>query len=285
MTSFEFSLDQNYRRKADFGLGEINRYQYHTLDDLALIQLASESGLLGFGDRQLRGLGDGAGVPVLQPTLNTAIASGASIGTAAALGSSLAIPIIGAAVAGVTLAIGLWINRLGPKQKIATTKIVNEAEPYLKQNLDAWNSSKKTVSDQKQALVNFDNIWLQVEQTCSQSQYGEPGYRCIQDRMPQGMTVTINGNSYTGNGKWNWFSYYRDPIANDPNVMPDPTVTETLAGGLKSAFDSFGNPVTVDSQGNVVSQNSGDTIFGLSYGQLGIGLVGVGLVFALLNKS
>ena len=39
---------------------------------------------------------------------------------------------------------------------------------------------------------------------------------------------------YQVNGQcWNWFIGYRDPIANDPAVVPDPTTT--MAGGTSSS--------------------------------------------------
>jgi hypothetical protein len=36
---------------------------------------------------------------------------------------------------------------------------------------------------------------------------GDAGARCISDRQR--------------GGKWDWFAYYRDPIANDSNVISD----------------------------------------------------------------
>lgn len=121
----------------------------------------------------------------------------------AAAGASAAIPFVGPAIAGITLLIGLFTKR--GAQKEATTKIVNDAEPLLKQNLEAWNSSSKTVAEQQQALANFNAVWQQVVAACSNTSYGDPGHWCIDDR--------------NRGGKWDWFSYYYDPIANDPNVQ------------------------------------------------------------------
>jgi len=145
---------------------------------------------------------------VLQPALQTAFSSGSSIAVAAIAGKSLAVPVIGAAIAGVTLAIGLWMNRRGPKQKVYTTQIVNEAEPLLQQNLDAWNASNKTRSEQAQALQNFDQIWSAVVAACDRPELGNPGQACINDRKP--------------GGRWDWAAYYRTPILNDANVTDDP---------------------------------------------------------------
>ena len=134
---------------------------------------------------------------------------------------------VGAVIFGVTTAIGLWLKRKKPGQKIATTQIVNEAEPFLVQNLQAWNSSAKTFADQAAASANFDAIWSEVVRACGDPTMGDPGRWCIDDRKP--------------GGKWDWFARYRDPIANDPNVVPNPTLTESiLPSGIADMFSGGG---------------------------------------------
>ena len=160
------------------------------------------------------GLGEG-GVPVLQPVLGTGLSVAGTFTTAALApgaltGASLAVPVIGAAIAGVTLAVGLWMNRMGPKQKVYTTRIVDEAEPLLVQNLDAWRRSPKHRSEQAAALQNFDAVWAAVVASCDRPEMGAPGQNCIRDRQ-RGSTKG-----------YDWFALYRDPIANDPNVTADP---------------------------------------------------------------
>lgn len=122
--------------------------------------------------------------------------------------------IIGAALTGVTTLIGLFSNRKRGKQKIATTQIVNEAEPLLQQNLAAWQGSDHYESQQIQALANFDSIWSAVVSQCSDPAFGPPGQWCVDDRKR--------------GGKWDWFARYRDPITDDPNVQSDPSWTEQL---------------------------------------------------------
>lgn len=172
------------------------------------------------------GLSDG-GEQVFQPVVGTigSIAgtfAGAAAAPGALVGASLAVPVIGAAIAGITLAVSLFMNRLGPKQKVYTTKIVNDAEPLMKQNLAAWNASNKTRSEQAAALNNFDQVWSAVVAACDRTELGAPGQACVNDRK--------------AGGKWDWFSYYRSPIESDPNVRPDPTVTDEVS----SAFSSIG---------------------------------------------
>lgn len=143
----------------------------------------------------------------------TAASGGIASGVLAAFGGP-----VGAVIFGVTTAIGLWLNRKRPKQKVATTQIVNEAEPFLQQNLQAWNQSAKTFADQAAALANFDTIWGEVVRACGDPTMGDPGRWCIDDRKP--------------GGKWDWFARYRDPIVNDPNVVPNPSGAESLAASL-----------------------------------------------------
>lgn len=162
------------------------------------------------------------GIPVLAPTLQTGASAGASIAAAAVAGhtlafSSLAVPVIGAAIAGVTLAIGLWLNRKGPKQKVATTKIVEEALQFFQQNLDAWNSSSKSSAEQQQAIANYQNIYNAWVNACASDEMGEPGHRCIEERLAPGTTVNVNGKTYVGNGRFGDVpTVFLAPILNDP---------------------------------------------------------------------
>jgi hypothetical protein len=101
--------------------------------------------------------------------------------------------------------------------KIATTAIVNQAEVFLKQNLDAWNAlpaEQKTYEAQQAALMNFDNVWAQVVQACTGvgTTYGSAGQACVADRQQGACHYQPNGQC------WNWFIGYRDPILNDPAV-------------------------------------------------------------------
>jgi hypothetical protein len=129
-------------------------------------------------------------------------AAGAA-GAAGAAASSAWVPLIGPAIAGVTLAIGLILNRKGPRQKVAATEIVNDLEKQLQANLAAYQSGARTKATQAAALANFDMAWdwLKSGEGCGNPALGEPGRRCITDR--------------DRGGRWPWAEYYRDPIAAD----------------------------------------------------------------------
>jgi len=157
-----------------------------------------------------------------QATMMSVASAGAIISGFAASGATwatAAIPVVGPIIAGVTIALTMLFNRKGPKQKVATTKIVDAVEPHLKDNVAAYLALPvHYASAQQQALANFDAGWQYVVEKCNIPEMGNPGIACTADRQK--------------GGKWDWFSYYRDPIANDTKVVPDPTPDEQLAAQL-----------------------------------------------------
>ena len=165
----------------------------------------------------LLGLGDGAvpNIVISAPSIAGTAATGAIFGSAGTastatlwgLSAAVAIPVIGAVVAGVTLGLVALFARRGPKQRVATTLIVDKVEPLLAQNRDGYLSGPRTVSSQAQALANFDAGWQYVVEHCGIPEMGDPGKRCISERQR--------------GGQWDWFFYYREPIENDPEVVPD----------------------------------------------------------------
>lgn len=120
-----------------------------------------------------------------------------------------------AAIQAVGLGINLLLGRRRGAQKIAATRIVEQLEPLLKQNVEAYLSGPRTQSAQAAALANFDQAWawLTSPEGCGNPELGKPGIACIDDRKR--------------GGKFDWFAAYRDPIAND-TPAPDPTPLEQL---------------------------------------------------------
>lgn len=143
-----------------------------------------------------------------------AISVGGGIATAAGIAAHAAwVPVVGAAVAAVTLALGLFFARKGPQQKVISTQIVDqlESDPQfgMAANLAAYFDGPRTRASQAQALANFDAAWewLRSAEACGNPELGNPGRACIQDR--------------DRGGRWDWFALYRDPIASDPQVRDD----------------------------------------------------------------
>ena len=101
---------------------------------------------------------------------------------------------------------------------------------------------------QAAALNNFDTVWAALEQACSDPSLGKAGQNCISDRQAGscaykvksvgswqgGKWVPGQGGNGSGSACWNWFIGYRSPIADDPNVQPDPTPASSVASAVAS---------------------------------------------------
>lgn len=141
--------------------------------------------------------------------VNVTATAGASAAVATGAISTAWVPVIGPALAAVTIGLTALFNRKSGRQKVAATEIVDQLEPFMRQNLAAYREGPRTRADQAQALKNFDDAfaWLQSAEACGNKELADAGKRCISERSP--------------GGKWDWHAYYRDPIANDPDVRPD----------------------------------------------------------------
>lgn len=174
------------------------------------------------------------GLRAVDPLAQQAIGAGYSIGTAAAtpalassavaagiLPAALAAPIVGAAFAGIFIGIEALLNSGCGQSCVVTSNWANQAEGWLKQNLAAYMALPTPRAESAQAayLANFDKIWGYLEQECGSpealAQLGTAAKNCIADRQQGACHYQANGQC------WNWFVGYRDPIANDPNVVPD----------------------------------------------------------------
>ena len=145
--------------------------------------------------------------------------------------------IVGPIIAGVAAGLMLLFSRKGPKQKVATTKIVNDVEPLLRQNVDACLAGDRTPLSQTQALANFDAGWQYVLDNCGATVMGDPGQRCISERMEG---ATPHWDACPVEGCRNWFQMYRDPIRDNPPVaVPGSFVTDPMNMGPMDMIDSL----------------------------------------------
>ncbi len=112
---------------------------------------------------------------------------------------------------------------------MAATRIVDQIEPYLKQNRDWYLSQPaRTPEMQQKALALFDAAWSDVVAGCSDPNLGDAGRRCISERERGGSAPWCP----TGTG-CDWFTLYRDPIANDvPNAQANPVADVLSSAGL-----------------------------------------------------
>jgi len=194
-------------------------------DDERLGYSALQSAAASASSTMARGVTSGQPLEVTAVQGAGAAATVYAGSTLSASAAAIAIPVIGAAVAGVTF----WImrNRMNNIQKEKATEIVNAAEAKMKENLQAYLSGPRTVSSQRQALANFDALWDFIVRGCT-AVGGSAGERCIAERQRGGSAPWCP----TGTG-CDYFSLYRDPIANDSPGQ------DSLSGFIDPATGQF----------------------------------------------
>jgi len=199
------------------------------------------------------GVGLGAtGTQVASSITGTAATIAGSNAAAIAGTLGVAVPIVGAAIAGIALAVTAWLNRMGPKQKRWTSQIADEATAQLQQVKAIYFSTPYFPGNQAAALQAVDQLLGAIQEGCGQTQMGEPGRRCISERLVRGGSAPW---CPTGTG-CDYFTEYRDPIANDARAAEYvaqaqaqtqfPTVdgiTADLAGGAATVLNSGFAPV------------------------------------------
>lgn len=149
------------------------------------------------------------------------------VGAHVVAAASLAVPVIGLAIAGVTLAIAAILTSGCGETCVISTDLVNKLEPKLKDNVQAYLAvpTPRPRAAQIAALANFDNAWawLSSSQACGASQLGDAGRRCISDREEGSCKWKDSSGSC-----WNWFIGYRDPIAHDTQVTDTPESDQAI---------------------------------------------------------
>ncbi len=190
---------------------------------------------MGSGQTAAQGvqIGSSVATPVITGILGAHAASVAAATGAPALilgmAPAIAIPIIGAAMVGVTIAVTLLIKNSGCGQTcVITSQWANEAQSALKANIDAYFALPvpRTKAQQGVGLANFDAVWAALVAQCGQAAVGDAGKRCISDRERGACKWRATENSQWPGGLqlgqcFNWFSAFRDPIANDSQVEGD----------------------------------------------------------------
>jgi hypothetical protein len=148
---------------------------------------------------------------------------------------------MGAAAAGL-IAVGSLIANMfhGCGQTcIVASQDADKFQSVLTQNLQAYmDAPVHTVSLQAAALNNVDTLFAALRQACSDPSLGAAGQRCISERLVRGGTAPWCPNP--GHTGCDWFVYFRDPIANDPTVVPDAATSQQSPAGSGSGAPSGG---------------------------------------------
>jgi type II secretory pathway pseudopilin PulG len=198
--------------------------------------------------RSLRGLGDAQGQATAQQATGVAVSTaGAALPLLVNAGwiAASAVPFIGAGLAVAAALAQYLIKNSGCGQTcIQTSAWANQAAQALQQVLDGYFNGARTISSQALALQAFDQTWAKLVQLCSDPQWGDAGKRCISDRQRGACTwKQAYAPAYPGEPQvgecWNWFNGYRDPIANDPDVKPDPVTIDATSQDLGTVANSL----------------------------------------------
>jgi len=168
-------------------------------------------------------------------------------------------PVVLAVKGGIMAATAIAsLKKRSGARRILATELVDALEPVLVLNLDLYFAGPRTASEQQLRLGEFDEVWtfLMSEEGCGTGDLGQAGRRCISDRERH--------------GQFDWFRRYRDPIADDPDVVAD----GPLAGGASDFLASVLGGGTGPAGGAGVA----------SYAPLLIAVVLVGAAFVVVKK-
>lgn len=212
-------------------------------------------------DTKIVQVGGSLATPIISGALASSAASSLAAGGSGlilGMAPTLAIPIIGAAIVGVTILLTYLIANSGCGVTcVETSSWANQAEPLLRQNIAAYFSiaAPRSQSQQNAALANFTATWTALVNLCGQPAMGDAGKACISDRQAGGCKWKATADSPWPGGPaqgacWNWWNAYHDPIANDPNVVPDSA--STLASTALSSLGSLPSWVWLVAAGLVV---------------------------------
>ncbi len=178
--------------------------------------------------------------------------------------------IVGGAIAGLAAIATVLIKDFSGcgQTCVIASQDANKYGDLMTQNLNAYLSSPiHYASLQTAALNNFDALWAVLSRACSDPSLGTAGQNCIGDRQqgackwkssPGGWSqvnglwhYTAPGPAGSGDTCWNYFIGMRDPIANDPGVVPDPvpggsnnvTTQVSTVSGTVTSVDSSSIPL------------------------------------------
>jgi len=197
----------------------------------------------GLGDEQSTlqnvQLGGSLAATAATTVVGTIAATGGSVLGLSGAALTAAVPVIGAAIAGVTILVIVLAKGCG-QTCIVASNYANEAEELLKKNIEAYFAGPRTRASQTVALANYDTIWAALKRACGTPALQAAGERCITDRQEGACQWKQTSSSpllaYPGEPQpgqcWNWFSGYRAPIANDAAVSDSAASQFTSSLGL-----------------------------------------------------
>lgn len=174
------------------------------------------------------------------------------------------IPIAGAVLeAGAALANIVSLFGPNPNNEITTEWVNQMAADVMTPNVQAWQAlapEEKTPAAQRYAEEVFNQGWNQIVGLCSNPQLGSAGTNCLKDRQR--------------GGKWDWFVYFYDPIAKDPQVAANIAAAKQAAADAASQSADNSTPGSAGGSNSTPLSSSNTFLYG------GLALVALALVFA-----
>jgi hypothetical protein len=176
--------------------------------------------------------------------------AGAAVASALGISAAVAVPIVGAAFAGVLMGVQALLNSGCGPACVQTSEWANEAEKILTDNLDAYFSipAPRPESARQAYIGIFNAVWDGLQQRCGQPGLSTAGRNCIQDRQRGACKWRQRAGAaslrYPGEPQpgecWNWFTGYLDPVLQDSQVVPDSALQIQQAGAsISSAVGGF----------------------------------------------
>lgn len=153
---------------------------------------------------------------------------------------------------------------------VQATNIAEQVSAVIDQAFDTYMNSPVHYRSMQVAYLNiFDTTWAALKQACSDPALGDAGRRCISDRQAgschwktspggwvrQGGTWVYvpPGPNGSGDTCWNSFVGRRDPVADDPTVVPDPVSSGVLSSlGVNPSSSLMGIPLSLLLPGGLI---------------------------------
>lgn len=197
-------------------------------------------GLRGCGSRR-RGLG------ATNPY--GAVAGGAMVGTSTALSTG---SMVAGAAAGTLAAVAPFTGPAAPFLLAAAalvgpianlfhgcgatctqaTRIINEATAAANKLRDQYLAQPIHYKSTQVATLQYLNQLMDyVRQACGSTSLGAAGQRCVHENLDRGAV-----SAWCPAGGCGWPEKIIDPVANDPNVVPDPSPVSQVGSALSSIF-------------------------------------------------
>lgn len=166
----------------------------------------------------------------------TALVTGSNIEGAVAGGLMAAAPFAGPAapflIAASALVAPIGAMFAGCGQScVVTSQMANQAQAGLEQLKSSYFALPvHYASAQAGTLAYMDQIFAWLRQACGNPQMGSAGVNCIQERLVRGAPAPWCPNP--GHVGCDWITAYRDAVANDPAVVPDPSPVSAVAAAF-----------------------------------------------------